>query len=508
MKKIILYILLGCLPLFSSCDLFESMNVPNENQPNIKDLATPSEFYSLLRNGYNTWYNGSIAASPTMAFACADLFQSGTNSWGSGMVWFRPRRALFNDDASDPVIIINFGAWYNYYGSVGSAIKMSKMFEDKDFKIQMNGVDYTNRAKAHSYIIQALLYGNIALLYDKAYLYTEEDDALTFDFVAKTKSYKEVMNYAIQKLDQAISIIENDPVDNDPASVIAGVTFDKNLLLQFANSMAARFIASNARTQAENAQTDWNKVKAYAEKGLKQDFKVAYEDGWRGKVMTRDYGMNYYVLFNYNWLRASQWLLHKMAPNDPNAVNPIPVTPGSDSFKDWPAIENCPDKRLGKYFTFSSLRNWFGADRTTRPGYGTYILSQYLYSRYYDVVEKEAGDIDHFLKAENDTYLAEALIRTNGDKSKVAELINNSRVNIGGLSPASASESYDQLEEKLFYERYVECDLAWPQLGFFDRRRNKDQMLEGTIRHFPIPGPELKLHGQPLYTFGGVGNEM
>ncbi|MCE5174918.1 MAG: hypothetical protein ABFC90_01015 [Bacteroidales bacterium] len=507
MKKIFLLILVGLTLTFTSCDVFESMDVPNENQPNIKDLATPAEFYSMLRNGYNTWYNGSIAASPTMAFACAELFQSGTNSWGSGMMWFQPRRSLFNDDAPDPVIIINFGAWYNYYTSVGITVKMSKMFADPNFKIMMNGVDYTNRAKAHTYIIQALLYGNIALLYDKAYLFTEES-TLPFDYVANTKTNKEVMAYAISKLDQAIDIIEKDDIDTDPGSVIAGVDFDKTTLLQFANSMAARFLACNARTKAENAQIEWGKVKTYAEKGLQSDFKVAYENGWKGKVMTRDEGMNYFVLYNYNWLRASQWLIHKMAPNDPNAVFPIPVVAGSDSFKDWPEISNCPDKRLEKYFRFDSMRNWFGADRTTRPGYGTYILCQYRYWRYYDVIEQDQGYLDHFLKMENDTYLAEALIRTNGDKAKIAELINNTRVDIGELPPSSAAESYDALEEKMFYERYVECDLVWPQLGFFDRRRNNDQMMEGTPRHFPIPAPELKMNGQSIYTFGGVGKEM
>jgi hypothetical protein len=508
MKKILLIILVGFMGMISSCDFFESMDVVNENQPNINDLATPSEFYSLLRNGYNTWYNGSIAASPTIAFACAELFQVGTNSWGSGEVWFRPRRRLFNDDTPDPVIIINFGAWYNYYGSVGTTMKMTKLFEDPAFKITLNGIDYTNRAKAHTYIVQALLYGNIALLYDKAYLFTEEHDALTFDFVANTKSYKEVMNYALSKLDQAIQIIEDDEINEDPTQVIAGVTFDKATLLQFANSMAARFLASNARNQAENAQVDWNKVKGYAEKGLQEDFKVSYDEGWRGKVMTRDVGSNYFVLYNYNWIRGSQWLFNKMAPGDPNSVYPIPITPGSDSFKDWPAITNCPDLRLEKYFKYETMRNWFGADRTTRAGYGTYILSQYRYWRYYDVVEKEQGYVDHFLKVENDTYLAEALIRTNGDRNQIAELINNSRVATGGLPPATAGESYDALENKLFYERYVECDLVWPQLGFFDRRRNKDQMIPGTVRHFPIPGPELKMHGQELYSFGGEGNEM
>lgn len=510
MKKIV-SLLFSAIILLSSCsDLFESLDVPNENQPNIDDLATPAEFYSLLTNGYNTWYNGSIAASPTMAFACAELFQAATASWGSGEVWFRPRRSLFNDDTPDPVIIINFGAWYNYYSSVGMAVKMAKMFEDPEFRINSGGVDYTNRAKAHAYLIEALLYGNIALLYDKAYLFTEEHgDALTFDFVSNTKDYKEVMAYAISKIDQAIQIIESDDVDEDPSSVIAGVTFNRELLLQFANSMGARFLASNARTQAENAQVDWAKVKAYAEKGLKQDFKVAYDDGWRGKVMTRDYGMNYFVLYNYDWLRASQWLLHKMAPEDPASAYPIPVVEGSDSHKDWPEITNCPDARLAKYFKFDSMRNgWFGADRASRPGYGDYILCQYRYWRYYDVVNLGSGDVDHFLKAENDTYLAEALIRTNGDKAQIAALINNSRVGLGELPALTGNESYEELEEALFYERYVECDLVWPQLGFFDRRRNNEQMMPGTVRHFPIPGPELKMHGQPLYTFGGEGKEM
>ncbi|GGG80487.1 hypothetical protein GCM10007415_11140 [Parapedobacter pyrenivorans] len=508
MKRLLIYIAAVFMLVPSSCSFFEPIDIANENQPNINDLATPAEFYSLLRNGYNTWYNGSIAASPTIGFANAELFQAGTPGWGSGTMWFRPRQQLFNDDTPDPVIIINFGAWYNYYGSVGSAIKMSKMFEDPNFKITLGGVDYTNRAKAHAYLIQALLYGNIALLYDKAYLFTAEHDALTFDFAANTKTYQEVMDYALTQLDRAIELIETDAIDEDPASVVAGVTFNKALLLQFANSMGARFLASNARTQAENSQVDWNRVKSYAEKGLQADFKVAYDEGWRGKVMTRDVGSNYFAFYNMNWIRISQWLLNKMAPDDPYSVYPIPVTPGSDSFKDWPEIQNSPDSRLTKYFRYENMRNWFGSDRTERPGYGTFILSQYRYWRYYDIVERGQGMVDHFLKAENDTYLAEALIRTSGDRERIAQLINNSRVTLGDLPPALAAESYEALEDKLFYERYVECDLVWPQLGFFDRRRGKDQLIPGTARHFPIPGPELKMHGQALYTFGGVGNEM
>lgn len=510
MKKIYL-IIASVIILFTSCDMFESLDVANENQPNIHDLTTPAEFYSLLRNGYNTWYNGSIAANPVMGFACAELFQCGTPSWGSGEMWFRPRQTLFNDDHPDPVIVINFGAWYNYYGSIGMAVKMAKMFDDPNFKISMSGTDFTNRAKAHTYIIQALLYGNIALLYDKAYLFTEEhEDATTFDFVANTKSYKEVMDFAISKIDSAIDILKKDPlVEVDPTYVIAGVSFNSETLLEFANSIGARFLASNARTQEENLQVDWGKVKTYAENGLKQDFKVSYEKGWKGKVMTRDVGSNWFSLMSSNgWLRASQWLINKMAPDDDASVYPIPVEVGNDSFKDWPEVTNCPDARLEKYFKYETMRNWFGADRTSRAGYGTFILGQYRYWRYHDVVISGVGYVDHYLKVENDTYLAESLIRTSGSKSEIARLINNSRVTIGELAPLLGSESYQELEDALFYERYVECDMVWPHLGFFDRRRNNDQMIEGTVRHFPIPGPELKLHGQALYTFGGVGNEM
>ena len=89
---------------------------------------------------------------------------------------------------------------------------------------------------------------------------------------------------------------------------------------------------------------------------------------------------------------------------------------------------------------------WFGANRIYRSGYETYIFSQYRYWRYYDVVNLNQGFIDHFLKMENDTYLAEVLIRTQGSKAEIARLINNSRVNLGELSPLTDNESYKKLD--------------------------------------------------------------
>lgn len=84
--KTLRYLLFSIVLLFTvSCnDLFKDLDVRNENQPNIADLYTPEDFYALLKNGYNTWYNGSIAASPSIAFGNAQLFANGTPGWGSG----------------------------------------------------------------------------------------------------------------------------------------------------------------------------------------------------------------------------------------------------------------------------------------------------------------------------------------------------------------------------------------------------------------------------------------
>lgn len=501
MKKLIYTLFIAMAFVMFSCeDTFDSLDVRNENQPNIEDLYIPEEFYALLKNGYNTWYNGAIAASPSIGFCNADLFSSGTAGWGSGTMWYRPRQPLFNDEHPDPVIVINFGAWYNFYSGIGTVVKLSQILNDPDYELVLNGTNYLPRAKAHVAIIQALLYGNIALLYDKAYLFTDEHDALTFDYVANTKSYKEVMDYAISKLDEAIALIENDPVDEDYQAVIPGVNFNKTTLLQFANSMAARFLVQNARTTAENEQTDWAKVEQYASKGFQQDFNVLYEEGWRGKVMTRDEGANYLGLYNWGWIRANQWLINQMAPEDPAAQYPWP-----EGVNRLGEVTNCPDARLEKYFKWDEISDqWWGWSRVTRAGYGYFIRCEYKYWRYYDVIDAGEGYIGHFLKAENDLYLAEAKLHQG--KAGAAEFINNTRVAAGELPAATDGDS--DLMEKMFYERYVECDLVWAHLGFFDKRR-QGLLLPGTAYHFPIPAPELNRHGQPVYTFGGApGSEM
>lgn len=491
-------LLLCFILITASCkDVFEDINVKNQNQPQTSDLK--DQYFAQIKNGYGAYYNASIAASPSIGFANAEVITAATPSWGSGPMWFRPRTALFNGQTPDPVIIINYGAWYNYYAGIPVITNVLRSIKDPSFKIIVNKIDYTNRIKAHGYLLQAMLYGNLALLYDKAYLFTEDSgNAEEFDYQANTKNYKELIAFSLDRIDKAIAILQQDVADPDPEAVMPGVVFGKDQLIQFANSMGARLLACSPRTPAEAKEIDWVRVKNYALNGLQSDFNVNYDEGWRGKVISRDDGMNSFALFDMDWIRVNQRVINMMAPTDPAAKFPWP----SNTLALGP-VTTSPDARFNKYFTYSDINNWFGQGRTGRPGYGSFILSEYKYTRFENVVRTNQGSVAHYLKVENDTYLAEAKIRLG--ESGAADIINKSRVMLGNLPPATDADA--DLMDKLFYERYVESDLVWLNLGFYDKRR-LGALLPGTAYHFPVPADELLQHGQAIYTFGGIGNEM
>lgn len=122
----------------------------------------------------------------------------------------------------------------------------------------------------------------------------------------------------------------------------------------------------------------------------------------------------------------------------------------------------------------------------------------------------------HMIMAEMDMYKAEALLRTNGSTSVVADLINKTRVSRGMLNPAAATDSPGSstdaqshmdsasLWAKLKHERRIETFQTWAGLAYYDDRGLGD-LVTGTPIHFPVPGRELETLGLQSYTFGGVG---
>jgi hypothetical protein len=96
------------------------------------------------------------------------------------------------------------------------------------------------------------------------------------------------------------------------------------------------------------------------------------------------------------------------------------------------------------------------------------------------------------------------LRRSGGNLATAANLINNTRVDRGGLSPATAGEGQASLLAKLNYENEIELMGLGPA-PFYFRRRVPNGLLAGTPREMPVPAKELGVKGEAFYTFGGTG---
>jgi hypothetical protein len=106
---------------------------------------------------------------------------------------------------------------------------------------------------------------------------------------------------------------------------------------------------------------------------------------------------------------------------------------------------------------------------------------------------------------QNDLLWAEAeLRRSGGNLTTAANLINNTRVDRGGLSAATAGEGQASLLTKLIYEQEIEL-LGLGATPYYQRRRVTGGLLAGTPREMPVPAKELAVKNQEFYTFGGTG---
>jgi hypothetical protein len=183
------------------------------------------------------------------------------------------------------------------------------------------------------------------------------------------------------------------------------------------------------------------------------------------------------------------------------------------------------DKRMGTTDT-PGTDYLFVNNIPFNPARGTYFFSQWQHIRYFihsfENGTDLTGTVPFVLAAENDLLIAEALVRTGGDKARAATLINKTRVGRGGLSPLTGASSTNDLLAAIFYERDVELFDTGAGQAWFDRRRIDTSLTyngipigntwgfrggsglqKGTPRHIPVPAKELETLGIPVYTYGG-----
>jgi len=398
-----------------------------------------------------------------------------------------PRVAIDNSSAFRYKSVLE-DPWTRNYSAISSA--------NDGLRAIANGMEFgddgenTMRAKAFAKFVQGLCHGNIALQYDKGYILDENSD-LSAE-VPELKPYSQVMDAAIQMLEEAVQLFDNNSFVL-PNTWINGLTPTNTDLSKLVHSHIARFLSLVARTPEEKTAVDWNAVMTHAQQGITEDFApIGDNETW------------------WDALKYSGNLSRRCRAD----YKTIGVTDTSGNYQQWlasdlanrtPFLIYTADRRItaegdpegdGLYFGYKGASNF-------NIAWGMYHHSMYMHIRYMD--HRNSGrtsEMPAFLVTE--VRLLEAEARYRLGMGGVADIINETRVNIGGLPPATDSDP--DLFEKLKYEKNIELFCTSGGRAFYDKRGWGD-LVPGTPYQHPVPAIELELMMMPTYTFGGVGGD-
>ncbi len=349
-----------------------------------------------------------------------------------------------------------------------------------------------HRARTYGRFMQGVSHGYLGLFFDKAYVldeYTDLEVGLEF------KPYNELRDVAVEKLEEAIELCEQHDFVI-PDDWINGLELTNNDLKQLAHSFIARYLASTARTPEEREEVRGDEVLYHAERGIQEVFAPEGNDqpwwwtgGWRGQ--------------RPSFARASYFSIGRADT--------------SGNFEQW---ENTPYEDREPFLIHTADRRITGEDGPESEGTdfaysgpapfpperGTYFFSHYGHTRYrYHIDSGAYGPMPHITVAELDMLKAEALFNLNpsGDnRERIVNLINKTPVHRGQLPPATVNHNDEELFEMIKYEKLIETFNTFSGLHYFDKR-GWGELVPGTLLHFPVPGEELEMLLEPIYTHGG-----
>lgn len=475
---------LACVALIiaSGC---ADLQVTNLNNPETKRvLSTPDDLKSVTAgafvNMYSAWGNNQNAYYCNTSMEWTGDYITMTNNVRSWWAIFKiePRNPFNNTTAFTDLdqIALPFRRWN---AAVSSANDVIRAIEVDKFSIGPNGSE-TQMVRAAAYFVKAMAQGYIANTFDKGYIVNFDTD------VSKSvpfSSYRELMNESAKNFDVVLEICAANTF-TFPTNFINTPARLTNLTLErLARTYAANFLVQNARTRAENAQTDWARVLRYlpADKIMTQDYIINLDgQNWRN-------GLQEIAGLDWYW-RTDHRIIRLMDTTYPRR---FPLT--GTSFRQATST----DARLAEYFKYETGLAFFRADR------GPQLRSHYRFARYDALYIANGLGPSVFLYAETSRLLrAEALAMTNDLPGAIAILNSGRRNTIGKLPNIASTATRAEVLEAIFKERDLELTLTDFGIHFKDMRR-RDLLQRGTVLHFPVPAEELLTIQQALYTFGG-----
>lgn len=471
--------LIGLLLIVTGCK--KDLEVKNNNQPGILQIyAGAEDIESLTGSLFNNAYTASHSYSSVYMFL-ATSSDNVTCSWGNqsmrDMSW-EPRNAWNNA----PNYTYQGTTKYFFDGIYEVVTKTTNIM-----KAIKGGVDVganENMIKAFCKFSQGIVYGNMALVFDRGFV-VDENISLPDATPATAATYKQVAAAAVAYLDTAILLSANAfTIPKDWMGTAADLS--NTDFIKLCNSMAARILANVPRNKTQLGEVDWAKVKTYADAGITSDFTIQMDGYTKWYAEAADY------LTSPGWGQTDMYVIHLMDPAQPQHWDDSPSFP-------WPAAStNPPDKRLLSDFQYLS-------STPLNPTRGYYHFSNYRASRYDASFALGDGPIPEFMKAENDLYKAEARVYLN-DLAGAATIINAGTRSTRGQLPAVAAVK-DDLIQAIHHERHVELMNTGLGLPFFEMRK-LNLLQKGTPLHWPLPAKTLETFREtaPFYTFGGVAN--
>ncbi|HEX9085787.1 MAG TPA: hypothetical protein VF836_13690, partial [Gemmatimonadaceae bacterium] len=481
----------GAVLFVSACN---NLDVTNPNNPDVaRALASPSDVKQLAQSTVRSWYMTTVSAGPDdngdltpyhFGSVTSDVTTGNFGNFGMRFNNLEPRIPYGNNSAGGDRAVTETPWNYNY-GTIGATNDVLRVLKNG---LDLGSADITEQAKEEAQFSQAASYTYLAMEFDQAFVVTENNDPAS---PPSLSPYAAVRDSALRMWNTLIaaSATHNYTYALTDLPLKDGA-LTSGRINRIANTMAAMLLAYSPRIPSQSASVDWNAVAAYADKGIGTGSAGAPFD----IVVVGDANTWWSYVAAYgdqqDWIRMDHRVINRMNPAVPPKFNGTIPPQGTSA-----------DSRYTTDFKYKT-------PPIGDPARGIYMQSVFYHSRYEFTAESQpggfTGPVPYMLAAESDLIRAEALIRkTAPDMITAAQLINNTRVNRGGLPAATGAEGAAALLSMISYERDVEL-VNTSGTTLYWRRAITDQPIQtGTVCQLPIPAKELETLGLPVYTFGG-----
>lgn len=488
------------------------LDVTNLNDPDReRAISTPGDVEALISGAFQTWWGATHYSSPSSALSvAADSHSSSWGNWGMRDTGNEPRNP-YNNEPSYSNRSIAETPWGEYYASL-AAVRDGLLAIEGGLAIIDASGDQTPRAKAFGKFLQGISHGYLALLFDKGFVVDETSELESLEFV----TYQELMTAAVGYLNTAEQMAGAGNFTIPGNWVGDGQDWSGAYMQRVIRSYRARLLSQVGRTKAERDAAPWAQIMADAQNGVQasEPFGGQYNgDNWswqRHKLHTA--GISGWARIDYR----------TVGPADTSGNYATWLAAGPDDKQ--PFNITTTDSRItgGAPNSDGSLIAYLGGSPFPASR-GIYHYSNYIYSgwQHLSTAASYAGFYADLTNKEMEFLIAEAMYRA-GNFTGAAAIVNKYRAN-GGLPaltgsganmvapggaascvPRNNGSTCANLLEALKYEKRIELFHYGLGTEFFDDRGWGD-LVKDQWTQIPIPGSELMLLLEDIYTFGGSG---